>query len=166
ELKNLCVWVKDNAGMGSFYRSRHELIFVFKSGGGKHINNFELGQYGRYRSNVWECAGINSFSGRNGKEGNLLALHPTVKPVALLSDAIKDCSNIGDIVLDPFLGSGSTLVAAEKTKRACFGIEIDPLYVDVAIRRWQGVTGQDARNYLSGQTFNSAMENENAQNAV
>jgi DNA modification methylase len=112
EVKNLCVWAKKNAGMGSFYRSQHELIFVFKRGKGPHRNNVQLGQYGRYRTNLWTYPGVNSFS-RTTEEGNLLELHPTVKPVALVADAIMDCSARGDIVLDPFLGSGTTVIAAE-----------------------------------------------------
>ncbi len=153
EHKNICVWVKDNAGMGAFYRSQHEMVFVFKHGSAKHINNFELGQHGRYRSNVWNYAGINSFS-RKTEEGNLLALHPTVKPVQLVADAILDCSKRNGIVLDAFLGSGSTLIAAEKTGRRCYGIELDPLYVDTAIRRWQQWTGENAVHTESGRNFN------------
>jgi DNA modification methylase len=143
ELLNLCVWVKDNGGMGSLYRSRHELVFVFKNGKGSHRNNIQLGKYGRNRTNVWEYPGVNTLS-RNGEEGNLLALHPTVKPVTLVADALLDCSARGDLVLDSFLGSGTTLLAAERTGRVCYGIEIDPLYVDVAIRRWQRYTGEPA----------------------
>ena len=116
ELKNLCVWVKSNGGMGSLYRSQHELVFVFKNGSGRHRNNVQLGQYGRNRTNVWNYPVINDF-GRSGQEGtNLLALHPTVKPVALVADAILDCSARGDVVLDTFLGSGSTLIAAERVR--------------------------------------------------
>lgn len=152
-LKNLCVWVKDNAGMGSFYRSRHELVFVFKQGTAPHQNHFELGQHGRYRTNVWEYAGMNSFAREHGEEGNLLALHPTVKPVAMVADAIRDCSRRGEIVLDAFLGSGTTLMAAEKTGRICYGIEIDPLYVDTAIRRWQARTGSKAVHAVTGVPF-------------
>ena len=152
ELKNVCVWAKDNAGMGSLYRSQHELVFVFKHGKEPHRNNVELGQYGRYRSNVWHYPGVNSFS-RTTKEGNLLALHPTVKPVALVADAIMDCSGRGDLILDPFLGSGTTIIAAERTGRGCYGIEIDPVYVDTIVRRWQAFTGQSAVHALSGQTF-------------
>jgi len=139
-LLNLCVWSKDNGGMGSFYRSRHELIFVFRNGKGPHRNNIQLGQYGRNRTNVWEYPGVNTLS-KHSDEGNLLALHPTVKPVQLIADAMLDCSARGDIILDTFLGSGSTLIAAERIGRVCYGIEIDPLYVDVAIRRWQRLTG-------------------------
>jgi DNA modification methylase len=139
ELKAMCVWVKDNGGMGSLYRSQHELIFVFKCGKESHRNNVQLGKHGRYRTNVWHYPGVNSFS-RTTDEGNLLALHPTVKPVALVADAIMDCSARGDIVLDPFLGSGTTVIAAERTGRICHGIELDPSYVDTAIRRWQNLT--------------------------
>jgi DNA modification methylase len=153
ELKNLCVWVKDNGGMGSLYRSQHELVFVFKNGMDPHSNNVQLGQYGRYRTNVWHYPGVNSFS-RRTTEGNLLEFHPTVKPVALVADAILDCTARRDIVLDPFLGSGTTIIAAERTGRVCYGIEIDPVYVDTAIRRWQEFTGQQAINATSGKTFN------------
>jgi DNA modification methylase len=152
ELKNLCVWVKSSGGMGSFYRSQHELIFVFKHGKGKHRNNIQLGRFGRNRTNVWEYPGVSTF-GRQGEEGNLLALHPTVKPVALVADALLDCSARGDIVLDSFLGSGSTLIAAERVGRVCYGMEIDPLYVDVAIRRWQRHTGDFAIHAKSGKRF-------------
>jgi DNA modification methylase len=152
ELKNVCVWVKDNGGMGSLYRSQHELVFVFKHGAVSHHNNIQLGQYGRNRTNVWRYAGANSLS-RSGKEGNLLALHPTVKPVALVADAILDCSARGDIVLDPFLGSGTTILAAERTGRAARGIELEPRYVDVAIRRWQTKTGESARQAITGKLF-------------
>jgi DNA modification methylase len=140
EPKNLCVWVKDNAGMGSPYRSRHELVFVFKYGRGRHRNNVELGKHGRNRCNVWEYPCARTFS-RSGEEGNLAALHPTVKPVQLVADALLDCSERNAIVLDAFLGSGTTLIAAERTGRCCRGIEFDPLYVDTAIRRWQAPYG-------------------------
>jgi DNA modification methylase len=152
EVKNICVWVKDNAGMGSLYRSQHELILVFKQGKQSHRNNVQLGQFGRYRSNVWQYPGANSFS-RTSPEGNLLALHPTVKPVALVADAIMDCSSRGDIVLDPFLGSGTTIIAAERTGRVCYGIELDPKYVDTAIRRWQRFTGMRAVHGNSQRNF-------------
>ena len=151
-LLNVCVWVKNNGGMGSFYRSRHELVFVFRNGKGKHRNNIQLGQYGRNRTNVWEYAGINTLS-KVGEEGNLLALHPTVKPVAMVADALLDCSAPGDIVLDAFLGSGSTVIAAERTGRLCYGIELDPIYVDTAIRRWQRYTGSHAVHLASGKRF-------------
>ncbi|MGA8211962.1 MAG: DNA methyltransferase [Candidatus Sulfotelmatobacter sp.] len=152
ELKNVCVWVKDNGGMGSLYRSQHELIFVFKSGKESHRNNVQLGQYGRYRTNVWHYPGANSFS-RSTDEGNLLELHPTVKPVALVADAIGDCTSRRDIVLDPFLGSGTTVIAAERTGRTCYGIELDPLYVDTIVRRWQKFTGLSATHTTSGRSF-------------
>lgn len=154
ELKNICVWVKDNGGMGSLYRSQHELVFVYKHGKAPHRNNIELGKFGRYRTNVWRYPGANSLSRESG-ENNPLAMHPTVKPVALIADAIMDCSARGDIVLDPFLGSGSTVLAAERVGRACYGMELDPLYVDLAIRRWQRYTGQQAIHIASGQTFDT-----------
>lgn len=152
ELKNICVWAKDNAGMGSLYRSQHELVLVYKKGTGPHCNNVKLGRHGRNRTNVWSYPGVNSF-GRKGEEGNLLALHPTVKPVKLVADAILDCSARGDIVLDAFLGSGTTLIAAERVGRRCFGLELDPLYVDTIIRRWQALTGDTACHVGSGQSF-------------
>lgn len=152
-LLNVCVWVKNNGGMGSFYRSRHELVFVFRNDKGKHRNNIQLGRFGRNRTNVWEYAGISTLS-KNGEEGNLLALHPTVKPVALIADALLDCSARGDLVLDAFLGSGSTVIAAERTGRCCYGIELDPLYVDTAIRRWQRYTGDHVVHAVSGKRFN------------
>lgn len=152
ELKNICVWNKNVGGMGSLYRSRHELIFVFKSGTAAHINNVELGRHGRYRTNVWDYRSIASTR-KSTEEGDLLALHPTVKPVRLVADAILDVSNRGDIVLDAFLGSGSTLIAAQRVGRVCCGMEIDPIYVDVAIRRWQADTGGDAILAATGETF-------------
>jgi DNA modification methylase len=148
-LKNICVWVKNNGGMGSLYRSQHEFVFVFKCGAANHINNVELGKYGRNRTNVWEYPGINSF----GSDRELLKVHPTVKPVALVADAIKDCSKRGDLILDPFGGSGTTLIAAEKTKRRAALIELDPIYVDVIIRRWQAYTGGVAVDAATGATF-------------
>jgi 16S rRNA G966 N2-methylase RsmD len=158
-LKNLCVWVKTNAGMGSLYRSRHELVAVFKAGTGPHLNNVELGRHGRHRTNVWEYASPASF-GRAGEEGRLLELHPTVKPVALVADALLDASARGDLVLDPFLGSGTTLIAAERVHRRLAGIEIDPLYVDTAIRRWRALTGEDAVLAATGQTFTTLEQGE------
>lgn len=137
ELKSLCVWVKDRAGMGSLYRSQHELVLVFKSGKASHQNNVQLGRFGRNRTTVWEYPGIHSM--RHGEEGDLLALHPTVKPIRMVADAILDCSRRRDIVLDVFLGSGTTLLAAERTGRVCYGMEIDPLYLDTAIIRWQNL---------------------------
>jgi DNA modification methylase len=138
--------------MGSLYRSQHELIFVFKCGRGSHRNNVQLGQFGRNRTNLWSYPGATGL--RSGEEGNMLALHPTVKPVALIADAIMDVSARGDIVLDSFLGSGSTVIAAERTGRRCYGIEIDPLYIDVIVRRWQVWTRDHARHAGSGRSFN------------
>jgi len=152
ELKNLCVWVKDNAGMGSLYRSQHELVLVFKQGRGSHRNNVQLGQFGRNRSNVWRYPGVNSFA-RSSEEGNPLALHPTVKPAAMVEDAILDCSARGDIVLDAFLGSGTTVIAAERIGRRCYGLDLDAAYVDTTVRRWQALTGQSAHHAVSGRGF-------------
>ncbi len=150
ELKNVCVWTKDNGGMGSFYRSQHELVFVFKKGTAAHVNTIELGGNGRYRTNVWGYRGANTF-----RQGRLedLAMHPTVKPVALVLDAIKDCSRRGEIVLDPFSGSGTTIIAAEKSRRRARALEIDALYVDAAVRRWEKLTGSQAIHVLNGRTF-------------
>jgi DNA modification methylase len=155
ELKNVAVWNKTNGGMGSFYRSKHELVFVWKRGTAPHINNFELGQHGRYRTNVWDYAGVNTM--RPGRMDEL-AMHPTVKPVALVADAIKDCSRRKGIILDPFMGSGTTVIAAERTGRRAYGIEIDPAYVDVAVRRWQTYTGKTATLLATGQTFEEVEE--------
>jgi DNA modification methylase len=152
ELLNVCVWVKHNGGMGSLYRSQHELVFVFKNGAASHCNNVQLGKYGRNRTNVWNYRGANDF-GRTTEEGNLLAMHPTVKPVPLVADAILDCSRRGDLVLDAFLGSGSTLIACERTGRWCCGVEFDPLYVDTTIRRWQKYSGATAVEAATGMTF-------------
>ena len=152
EFLNLCVWVKNSGGMGSFYRSQHELVLVFRKGKGPHRNNIQLGQFGRNRTNVWQYPGIQTLS-KQSEEGNLLALHPTVKPIAMVADAILDSSARGEVVLDAFLGSGTTLMAAERVGRVCCGIEIDPLYVDVAIRRWQKYTGDAAIHALSGKRF-------------
>jgi DNA modification methylase len=165
ELKNLCIWVKDNGGMGSLYRSRHELVFVFKHGRNGHRNNVQLGQFGRNRSNVWHYPGVNSFA-RCGVEGNLLALHPTVKPVAMVADAILDCSARRDIVLDTFLGSGTTVIAAERSGRRCYGLELDPAYVDTAVRRWQMLTGERARHAVSGRSFDDLAREAEAAAAV
>jgi DNA modification methylase len=149
---NMAVWVKTNAGMGSLYRSQHELIFILKSGTSPHQNNVELGRYGRNRTNVWTYPGANGFD-RASDECNLLTLHPTVKPVRLIADAILDCSKRGQIILDPFAGSGSTMMAAQRVGRRSYGIEIDPLYVDAAVRRWQKFTGERAKLASSGQHF-------------
>jgi DNA modification methylase len=140
ELKNVIVWVKNNAGLGSFYRSQHELIFAYKNGTAPHINNFELGQNGRYRTNVWEFPGASSFKKDRIQE---LALHPTVKPVQMIADAIKDVSGRGDIVLDLFGGSGSTLIAAHKTGRRAYLCEIDPVYCDTIIARFEAFAHDD-----------------------
>lgn len=150
EQKNLIVWVKTNGGMGTMYRSRHELIAVLKMGTAPHVNNFGLGERGRYRTNVWEYPGCNTF--RKGRDAELQA-HPTPKPVALVADAIRDVSHRGDIVIDCFGGSGTTLIAAEKTRRRARLIELDPLYVDVIIRRWEAFAGADAIHEPSGKTF-------------
>lgn len=147
---NLCVWVKTNGGMGSFYRSRHELVVVYKNGSAPHVNNVQLGQYGRNRTNVWEYEGANSLSPERRAD---LALHPTVKPVAMIADAIRDASNRGDLILDPFLGSGTTVIACEQTGRTCAGMELDPKYVDVIVRRWESFTGGEARHAGTGLTF-------------
>ena len=155
ELKNLCVWTKTNAGMGSFYRSQHELIFIWKSGTGAHVNNFELGQHGRSRTNVWEYAGISTMRAGRLEE---LAMRPTVKPVAMVVDAMKDCSRRNGIILDPFVGSGTSLIAAERTGRKARALEIDPAYVDVAIRRWQHYTGKSATLADTGQSFEQIEE--------
>lgn len=150
ELKNLVVWNKTSPGQGSFYRSQHELIFVFKVGEAEHLNSFGLGVHGRTRSNVWTYPGANSFHAGRKDE---LAMHPTVKPVALVADALRDCSMKNDVVLDGFLGSGTTLMAAEKVGRRCFGLEIDPIYVDVIIRRWQAATKLEAVLDGDGRTW-------------
>jgi len=152
EFLNLCVWVKNSGGLGSLYRSQHELVLVFRKGKENHCNNVQLGKFGRNRTNVWQYPGIQAMS-KQSEEGNLLALHPTVKPIAMVADAILDTSARGDIVLDPFLGSGTTLMAAERVGRVCCGIEIDPVYVDVAIARWQKFTGGIAIHAESGRSF-------------
>jgi DNA modification methylase len=150
ELVNFCVWAKTNAGMGSLYRSQHELICVFKAGNARHLNNVELGRHGRNRSNLWTYRGMNSFgSGRD----QLLSSHPTIKPVLLIADAIRDVTKRGEVVLDTFLGSGSTIMAAEETGRVGVGLDLDPIYVDVAVRRWQTQTRRDAIHAETGETF-------------
>ena len=150
ELKNLCVWTKTNAGMGSLYRSQHELVFVFKNGSARHINNIELGRFGRNRTNVWSYAGVNAFGTDRDRE---LAMHPTVKPLALVADAILDCSKRGAVILDAFAGSGTTLMAAEKTGRHGRGIEIDPYYADTIIRRFRDLHGLKAVHVESNLGF-------------
>ena len=158
ELKNLVVWNKTNGGMGAFYRSKHELIFVFKQGAAPHTNSFGLGETGRYRTNVWDYAGISSMSANRGDE---LAMHPTVKPVAMIADAIRDCSKRGEVILDGFGGSGSTLMAAEKTGRSARLIEYDPLYCDTIVRRWQAYTGKAATLASNSQKFDDVDETRN-----
>ena len=155
ELKNLIVWNKTNGGMGAFYRSKHELIFVFKQGTAEHTNSFGLGETGRYRTNVWDYAGISSISASRGDE---LAMHPTVKPVSLIADAIRDCSRRGEIILDAFGGSGSTLIAAEKTGRSARLLEYDALYCDTIVRRWELLTGKRATLAQSGAEFEHVAE--------
>lgn len=150
ELKNLCVWAKSNGGMGSLYRSQHELVLVYKSGTSPHINNVELGKHGRYRSNVWSYAGANTFRAGRDEE---LGWHPTVKPVALVADAIRDCSHRHGLVLDAFAGSGTTLVAAQQTGRRGYGLELDPRYCDLIVRRLSQATGTDAVLAETGETF-------------
>ena len=152
---NLCVWHKSNAGMGSLYRSQHELVLILKKGKASHINNVELGRHGRYRTNIWSYAGVNTF-GRTRMAD--LEAHPTVKPLALVADAILDVTKRGDIVVDAFLGSGTTLLAAERTGRVGYGIEIAPGYVDVAIQRWEKMTGGKAVFEETGETFSQVQE--------
>jgi DNA modification methylase len=150
ELKNLCVWAKSNGGMGSLYRSQHELVAVFKKGTKPHVNNVKLGRYGRHRTNVWSYPGMSSFG---ADRDETLRLHPTVKPIALVEDAILDCSKRAGIVLDAFVGAGTTLIAAERTGRRGFGLELDPLYVDVALRRFRQTTGTEPRHGQSGRSL-------------
>lgn len=150
EMKNLCIWNKTNAGMGSFYRSKHELIFVYKLGTASHVNSFGLGETGRYRTNVWDHAGANVLGAARDTD---LAMHPTVKPVAMIVEAIKDCSRRGDIVLDTFGGSGSTLIAAETCGRAARLMEIDPLYCDTILRRYEALTGETPVHEATGRAF-------------
>jgi DNA modification methylase len=156
ELKNIGVWVKSNAGMGSLYRSQHELVLVFKNGTVPHINNIELGRHGRHRTNVWQYPGLSAFG--EGRD-ETLSLHPTVKPVALVADAMRDCSHRGGIVLDSFAGSGTTLIAAEVTGRKAYALELDPYYVDVALERFEDRFGVEARHAATGLSF-SAMRPE------
>ncbi len=155
ELKNLCVWNKTNGGMGTFYRSKHELIFVYKIGTGSHTNSFGLGETGRYRTNVWDYAGVSSMTAQRAEE---LEMHPTVKPTELVADALRDCTKRGEIVLDAFGGSGTTLIAAETCGRRGRVIEFDPRYCDTIIGRWQRVTGKHAKLAGSGQTFEDVQD--------
>ncbi len=153
---NLAVWVKTNGGMGSLLRSQHELVFIAKHGKASHINNVQLGKFKRYRTNVWRYAGVNTFG--RGRMAQLEA-HPTPKPVPLVADAIRDVSHRGHIVLDSFIGSGTTLLAAERTGRIAYGMDIDPGYIDVCIARWERMTGREARLAETGQTFAETREN-------
>jgi len=155
ELKNLCVWNKTNGGMGTFYRSKHELVFVFKVGSAPHINSFGLGETGRYRTNVWDYTGINSFG---SDRDDALSMHPTVKPVALVADAIRDCSRRGDVVLDSFGGSGTTLIAAEQVGRRARLLEYDAAYCDTIVRRWESVTGKQATLAGTNESFEDIEE--------
>ena len=147
---NMCVWAKTNGGMGSLYRSQHELVFVFRNGQQQHRNNVELGRHGRNRTNVWTYPGVNTF--RAGRMEELQA-HPTAKPVAMVKDALLDVSKRGDLVLDPFLGAGATLMAAERSGRVARGMEIDPAYVEVALRRWREETGQEPLRMVDARTL-------------
>lgn len=151
DMKNLIVWNKTNAGMGAFYRSQHELFFVFKKGKARHLNNFGLGETGRYRTNVWTYAGVNTFKRDRDEE---LDAHPTVKPAVMIADAIKDVSKRGDIVIDCFAGSGTTAIAAERTRRRARLIEMDPLYCDTIIRRFMKFAEKPVIHVQSGMTFN------------
>jgi DNA methylase len=155
ELKNVCVWNKTNAGMGSFYRSKHEFVFVFKKGTGQHVNGFGLGETGRPRTNVWDYPGISSLGFRRAEE---LAMHPTVKPTRLVADAIKDCSRRGDLILDPFGRSGTTMIAAEKTGRSARLLEYDPAYCDTILLRFERLTGKRAKLSATGETFEDVQQ--------
>lgn len=159
---NMCVWVKTSGGMGSLYRSQHELCFIFQNGKGSHNNNVQLGKYGRYRTNVWQYAGVNTF-GKHKQDG---IMHPTVKPIEMLKDAILDVSKRGDIVLDSFLGSGSTLIACQQSGRICYGIEYEPLYIDTTIRRFQNLFGIDAINLSIDKTYNEILKEHKGGNNV
>jgi DNA modification methylase len=162
ELMNLCIWVKTNGGMGSLYRSRHELVFVFGKPDAKRVNNVQLGKHGRNRTNVWNYPGMNSFPRRGRRRG--LDLHPTVKPIAMVSDAILDVTQRGDIVLDPFCGSGTTILAAERTGRRGYAIELDPGHVDTAVARWERMTKRTAV-HASAKTFEVIRAERRGENA-
>ena len=162
DMLNLCVWAKTNGGMGSLYRSQHELVFVWKKGKAPHTNNVQLGKFGRNRTNIWTYAGVNTF--RAGRMEELQA-HPTAKPVALVKDALLDVTKRGDIVLDPFLGGGSTLIASERVGRCLRGIEIDPAYVDVTLRRYREETGDEPIRVSDGVTF-SEVERQSQEGAA
>ena len=159
DVVNVCIWVKSNGGMGSLYRSRHEHVFVLRNGKESHLNNVQLGRFGRNRTNVWNYPGVNAFAHKGTKR--TLDYHPTVKPILMVSDAILDSTKRNDIVLDPFMGSGTTLLGAQRTDRRCYGIELDPLYVDTAIERWQRMTGIQATN-LSGEAFEQVRQRRSA----
>jgi DNA modification methylase len=150
ELKNICAWIKTNGGMGSLYRSQHELVAVFKNGAAAHINNVELGRHGRNRTNVWAYAGMNSFG---AERDEALSVHPTVKPVRLVEDAILDCSKRDGLVLDGFVGSGTTFIAAERAGRRAFGLEYEPRYVDLTLQRFRSFTGIEPSHAKTGLTF-------------
>lgn len=154
-LINMCVWNKNNGGMGSLYRSKHELFWIAKKGKAPHTNNVELGRHGRYRTNIWDYAGVNSF-GKTRMED--LADHPTVKPTALVADAIRDVTHPGEVVIDAFMGSGTTILAAERTKRIAYGMDIEPKYIDVAVRRWEAMTGRKTVLAETGETFAEVAE--------
>ena len=163
ELKNVCVWVKSNGGMGSLYRSQHEFVFIYKLGTGRHVNNVELGRYGRSRTNVWCYPGANAFGSTRDAE---LAMHPTVKPVALVTDAISDCSKRGGIVLDAFAGSGTTLIAAENVGRRGYGIELDPYYVDTSLMRFQAKVGITPMLSATGETYEGVRQRRLAERKI
>jgi DNA modification methylase len=156
---NLCVWNKSNAGMGSLYRSKHEVVAVYRVGDETHLNTVELGKHGRNRTNVWDYPSVNTL--RGGRRHDL-ALHPTVKPIGLVADALKDVTCRGDLVLDAFMGSGTTLLAAERIGRCCLGLDVDPIYVDLAITRHRDQTGCEPVLEATGQTF-SQVSKERAQ---
>lgn len=155
KLTNMCVWVKPSGSMGSMYRSQYELIYVWKSGRGRHKNNVELGRNGRNRCNIWNYPAISGF--RYSEGGDLLADHPTSKPVRLIADAILDCTARGDIIVDPFCGGGSTLIAAQRVGRICHAIEIDPHYSDATLRRYEALTGEEPLLEETGETFTAVM---------
>ena len=149
---NVCVWVKDRPGQGSHWRSQHEMIFVYRVGKARHLNNVQLGRYGRSRSNVWQYPAAATFL-RSDAQAELVGEHPTPKNKSMVADAILDCTRRGDIVLDPFLGSGTTLIACDDTSRDCYGMDLDPLYADPSIRRWEAWTGESALHDETGLTF-------------
>jgi DNA modification methylase len=163
QLMNVIIWAKDNPGMGSFYRSQQEMLPVFRKGPGPHTNNIQLGKFGRNRSNVWNYPGASSF-GSQAREA--LAGHPTPKPVQLVADAILDCTNRGGIVLDPFLGSGTTLLAAEQVGRRCRAIEIEPAYVVLACRRWEQITGEQAVHVATDLTLDELKQKRAAEREI